>query len=141
MARATGFFDEEFFTGDDGIHIAAGRTGEPRGVVRRLHDGDPTAHHGVVRAAILRAKEMIAASFGGAKPHGVVVARDDVHFDAESGDVEIVNDVFAGEDELDVAADGNVKLIDFTAAIGLLNLPHPLLADDVEVEGGDSPRR
>ena len=78
---------------------------------------------------------MVTAGLGRPEPHSVVVTGDYVHFHAESRDIEIVNDVFAGENQADVAADGDVKLVDLALAVGLLGLPHPLLADDVNVQG------
>jgi len=46
-----------------------------------------------------------------------------------------VDDVLAGEDEADVAVHGDVQFIDFFQAVGLLGLPHPLFADDVNIQG------
>ncbi len=89
----------------------------------------------MICAAILLAEEVIAAGLGGAEPHGVVVAGDNIHLDAKGGDRKIVNNVFTGKDKLDVAADGNVQFIDFAQTGGLLDLPHPLLSDDVDIEG------
>ena len=134
MASAAGLLGKQFFSRDDGIDVFARRPGKPRGVVRRLHDGDPSAHDGVVCAAILRTEEMVAAGFRGTEPHGVVMAGDDVHFHAKRRNEKVVDDVLTGEHELDVAADGNVQFVDFSAAVGLLNFPHPLLADDINVQ-------
>ena len=89
----------------------------------------------MIGAAILRAKQTILADLGGAEPQGVVASRHDVHLDAERRNIEIVNHVFAAQDELDVAIHGNVELVDFAAAIRLLQPPHPLLADHVDVQG------
>src|SRR4029077_474505 len=58
-----------------------------------------------------------------------------VHLDAKGGNGEIVNKVFAGEEQLDVAPCGDVQLIAFSQASGLLAFPHSLLSDDVDVEG------
>src|SRR6267378_6932171 len=88
----------------------------------------------MICAAILLAEEVVAPGLGGTEPHRIVVAGNDVHLDAESGDGKVVNDVFAGQDELDVAADGDMEFIDFAQASGLLNLPHPLLSDHVDIE-------
>src|SRR5271169_1620012 len=77
---------------------------------------------------------MEAARLRGTEPHSIVMSRHGVHLHAERGDEKVVDDVFTGEHELDVAADGNVQLVDLPAAVGLLNFPHPLLADDVDVQ-------
>src|SRR6266404_1029165 len=88
----------------------------------------------MICAAILLAEEVVAPGLGGTEPHRIVMAGNDVHLDAESGDRKVVNDVFAGQDELDVAANGNVQLVNLAQASGLLNLPHPLLPDYVDIE-------
>src|SRR5580698_3510744 len=62
------------------------------------------------------------------------MAGHDVHLYAERRNEEVVDDVLAGEHELDVAANGNVKLVDLAAAVRLLDFPHPLFADDVNVQ-------
>src|ERR1700685_940652 len=69
-----------------------------------------------------------------AEPHRVVVARYDVPLHAEIGNRKIVDDVFAGEDQLDVAAHRNVELVDLAQASRLLRLPHPLLANDIDIK-------
>src|SRR4029077_18732947 len=130
-----GFLGEEFLAGDNRIGSGVGGAGKPGGVIHRLHDGDPSAHDCVICTAILLAEEVVAPGLGGTEPHGVVVARDNVHLDAKGGHGEIVNDILAGEDYLDVAADGNVQLVVFAKAGGLLDLPHPLLSYDVDIEG------
>src|SRR5580704_6630894 len=89
----------------------------------------------MVCAAILRTEKLVAARLSGTEPHGVVVARHNVHLYAESRNEKVVDNVFAGHHELDVAANWNVKFVDLPVAIGLLNFPHPLLADDVDVQG------
>src|SRR5258706_16350616 len=88
----------------------------------------------MICAAILLAEEVVAPGLGGTEPHRIVMAGNDVHLDAESGDRKVVNDVFTGQDELDVAADGNVQLVNLAQASGLLNLPNPLLSDHVDIK-------
>src|SRR6266566_4934572 len=88
----------------------------------------------MIRSAILRTEKVVAARLGWAEPHGVVMSRNNVHFHAERGNVEIVNDVLAGEGQAHIAAHGNVQFIDFFQAVGLLRFPHPLLGDDINVE-------
>src|SRR5580692_1110504 len=119
MTSATSKLREQLFAGGNGIEVA-GFAGKPRGVVGRILNGNPTAHYGVVGAAILRAKEMILADFGGPEPQRVVAARHHVHFRAEGRDVKIMDDIFAAHDELDVAIDGNMQLVNFPTAVGLL---------------------
>src|SRR5258708_15084751 len=78
-----GSFGKELLAGNDGIGASAGRAGKPCGIVRRLHDGDPAAHQGMVGAAVLRAKEVVTAGLPGPEPHSVVMPGDDVHLHAE----------------------------------------------------------
>ncbi len=99
MAGVAGFLCEKFFASDHRVGIAsAGGAREPRGILGRFHHSDPAFHHGVICAAILRAEEMVFARLGGLEPHRVVVAGDDVHLDAESGNEKVMNDIFAGHD-------------------------------------------
>jgi hypothetical protein len=51
--------------------------------------------------------------------------------DSEGRHVEIMNDILRGEGEDNVAVDRDVELINFALASGMLDLPHPLFANDV----------
>src|SRR6202162_4804897 len=125
---------EQLFAGGNGIEVA-GFAGKPRSIVGRILNRNPTAHYSVVGTAILGAEEMILANFGGPEPKGIVTSGHNVYFRAEGRDVKIVDDIFAAHDELDVPIDRNMQLINFLAAVGLLQSPHPLLADDIDVQG------
>src|ERR1700723_3733982 len=116
MAGAAGLFGKQLLASDNWIDVLSRGPGKPRSVIGRLHDGDPAAHDGVVCAAILRTEKFIASRFGGTEPHGVVVAGHDVHLHAECRNVKVVDDVFPGEHELDVAADGNMPVVDLAGA-------------------------
>src|SRR5262249_9165061 len=107
---------------------------KPRSIVRGIHDRYPASHDRVIGAAILRAKQTIPADFGGAEPQDVVASRHEVHLDAERRIIEICNYFFASQDELDFAIHVNMELVDFAAAVRLLQPPHPLLADHVDVQ-------
>src|ERR1700732_3266508 len=109
MTCGASLLDEKLFAGNDRIRRGIGGTGKPSGILGGLHYSYPSAHNRVICAAILLAKKVIAPGLGGTKPHGVVVTGDNVHLDAEGGNRKVVNDVFAGEDELDVAPDRNVQ--------------------------------
>src|ERR1700730_9293100 len=135
MASDAGFFREYLFARNERVGFRACRTGQPRSVVALFHDGDPTGHYRVIGAAILRTIQTITAGFCGTEPHGVVVAGDHVHLYAERWHGEIVNYVLAGHYQPDVAVDRQMHLINFLQAIRLLNLPHPLFADDINVQG------
>ena len=134
MAGGAGQLREELLARGNRTDVSA-LVGEPGGVFGGIHHGHPATHHRVIRAAILRAEKVVLADLGGPEPHGVVASRNDVHFHAECGHVKVVDDVLAAQDQLDVAIDGDVQLVDLFAPGGLLQLPHPLLADDVDVQG------
>src|SRR5712664_2505113 len=129
MTRVASLLDEELLSGGDRIRGGVRGAGQPSGIVHGLHYGYPPAHKGMIRAAILLAEKVIAAGLGGTEPHGVVVAGNNVHLDAKGRDGKIVNNVFAGKDELDVAPDRDVQFIDLAEASGLLDFPHPLFSD------------
>src|SRR5262249_10931590 len=76
-----------------------------------------------------------SAEFGGLKPFGRVVAGDHIPFYAEGGKEETVNDILGGEIQFDSPAEWDVEFIDFAVAFGVLSLPHPLFADDINFEG------
>src|ERR1019366_2970542 len=78
---------------------------------------------------------MIAAGHGGLKPERGVAPGQYVLLDAEGGDKEAVNHVLRSHEELDVLASGNVQLVDFALPLHVLDLPHPLLGDDVDFGG------
>ncbi len=78
---------------------------------------------------------MVLPGLGRPEPHGVVMSRNHVHFHPERRHCKIVNHIFAGHDQPDIAANRHVQLIDLFAAIGLLQLPHPLFPDHINVEG------
>ena len=69
-----------------------------------------------------------------AEPHRRIAARHDVGFHAERRHKEIVDHVFAGHHQANVPVHRNVQLVDFAPAVGLLQLPHPLLGDDVDFQ-------
>ena len=108
---------------------------EPFREVGRAHDVDGPFHGGVKSAAILIAEKAIGADLGGLKPFLGVAAGNYVHLHAEGGDGEIVDDVFGGHHQADGNVHGDVQLIDFARPFGMLEVPHPLLADDKNFHG------
>src|SRR5204862_3367030 len=78
----------------------------------RLHDDDPADHSRVIRAAVLRAKEVILTGTGGLEPHRDVSARQHVLLHAERGNIEAVDDVLGCECQLDRLPQRDMKLID-----------------------------
>ena len=74
---------------------------QPLLIIGRVHDVHLAPHAGVVRAAILRAEEVVLADDGWRKPRINVTAGNDVDFRAKGGHEEIVNYIFRSERELD----------------------------------------
>ena len=72
------------------------------------------------------------------KPGVAVASRDHVLFDPKCGNVEAMDHVLRGHDQADVAIYGNMKFINFALTTFMLQLPHPLLADNVDL--GCAPR-
>src|ERR1700683_5166953 len=97
---------------------------------------NPPDHSGMVGAAVLRAKKMVGADFGGLEPNCGVAARQDVLLDAEDRDKEVVNHVFGSHSELHRHAHWDMQFIDLARPFSVLQVPHPLLADDKNLHGG-----
>src|SRR5262249_3893381 len=91
-------------------------------------------HARVVGSAILSAEQMIGARLGRLEPQVRVPARQDVSLDPEGRDVKVVDDVLGGHHELHGSAGGNVQGVDLSLPAGVLKMPHPLLAGDVNLK-------
>src|SRR6202162_4721121 len=85
-------------------------------------------------AAVLRAKEMIPAGPRGLEPGDRVAPGHDVFLHAERGHEEVVDHVLGGHREAHGAPDRHVQLVDLALPVGMLDLPHPLLADDGDLD-------
>src|SRR5438445_1636882 len=62
-----------------------------------------------------------------------LVAGDHVVLYSECGDEEAVDHVLRGHDHLDVASHRDMQLVDLARAIRVFKLPHPLLADGIDL--------
>ena len=78
---------------------------------------------------------MKAAGLGRLKPGLNVTAGDHVDLGAEDRHEEIVNDVLRGQRQFHRPVDGQVQFVDLALAVGMLDLPHPLFADDEHLRG------
>ena len=101
----------------------------------RLHGDDGADHLRVERAAVLGAEQVIGARHRRLEPRLGVAARHRVLLHAELGHEEAVDDVLRGEEDLDGSRDRHVQLVDLALAAQVLELPHPLLADTIDLEG------
>src|SRR5436309_5089974 len=67
------------------------------------------------------------------EPSDRITPRQDVLLDTECGNVEAVDHVLRGHDHTDIAAHWNVQFVDLALTLDVLELPHPLLSDGVDV--------
>src|SRR5258708_37833414 len=88
----------------------------------------------MVHAAVLSAKKVITSGLRRFEPFGGVSAGNHVGLDAKRRHKDVVNDVFGGHDQTDLAAHGNVQFVDLALPRSMLELPHPLLADDINFD-------
>ena len=89
----------------------------------------------MVGAAVLGAEEVVLAHLGRREPGGGVAAGNRVLLGAERGHKETVDGVFRRHGEPHRPSHGNVQLVDFPLPPQVLEFPHPLLADDVDIQG------
>src|SRR5881628_425224 len=85
-------------------------------------------------AAVLGAEKVIFACLSSFEPSHGISSWHYIRFGAESRHIETVDHVFGGHRQPNRTSDGNVQLIDLAAALQVLDLPHPLLADHVELQ-------
>ena len=91
---------------------------------------------GVQRAAEFGAEKRKTAGRGRPEPHRLERAGDDIVLQPEGRDEEAVDDVLRSQDKAHSLADRHMQRIDLPLSAGVLNFPHPLLADDIEFEIG-----
>ena len=133
MARVARQIAEQLLPGR-GQRPLGGAAAQPCLIRGRFHDHHLADHVRVIGSAILRAKDLIGARRGRLEPDLHVAPRNHVGFHAHRGNRKVMDDVFRRHDQLHRPADRHVQLIDFPLAGEVLHLPHPLLADDVDVQ-------
>ena len=115
-------------------------TGHPRLVVGWVHDHYVPDHARVLRTAELSTQQVICAGFRRPKPQSRIAAGNDVLLYAELRHKKTVDHVLRSHDQLDISVNRNVQLIDLSLPFNVLDLPHPLLSDDIDF-GGITRRR
>ena len=85
-------------------------------------------------ATELAAKNVEAAEPRRLEPLLRVAARHHVLLGAEGRHVEIVDHVLGGHQETHRATHRHVEFVQLALALGVLDVPHPLLADDVDLQ-------
>ncbi len=114
---------------------AVGTACRPLFVSRRVHDHDFSNHSRMLRAAILRAEQVVPPRHGRVKPRGCVASGQYIGLDAESRNEEAVDHVLRGHDHAHVAVHRNVQYVDLALPFLVLELPHPLLAYGIHFHG------
>src|SRR6185369_613500 len=106
---------------------------EPSLVFGRFHDDHVADHSGMLRTAILCAKQMIRSRFCRTKPCRGVTAGDNILLNTEGRDKEAMNDVLRGHDDFYITPGWNVQGIYLACSFRMFELPHPLLCDRVDL--------
>ena len=112
---------------------AAGRLLRPLLVVVRRQRGYLADHHRVVRPAVLRAEDMIRSRSRRVEPDRRIASRNYLTLHAEVGDGEAVKHILRDHRQLHRPANRHMQRIDLMLSTRMLRLPHPLLADDIDV--------
>ncbi len=86
----------------------------------------------MIHAAVLGAEEMVTPGLRRFEPFGGVAAGHDVGFNPKCRNKDVMNYILRSHDQFDLAADGYVQFVDLTLTGGMLKLPHPLFADNVD---------
>ena len=130
-ATASVRLEEGLPFGDEPVGRCAAR--EPGGVVRPAHHRHAADHRRMVGAAILRAEQAVGSGLGGAEPERLISARQNVVLDPEGRDRKIVDHILGCHQQLNCAIDRNMQLVDLVLTARMLDFPHPLLADDIDL--------
>ncbi len=129
MAGDATEFGENFFAGHG--ERAGCAAAHPGFELCGFHDHDGANHAGMLRAAVLRAEQVVGPGSGRVEPGDCVTAGKYVLLHAERGDEEAVDRILRSHDELHVSADWDVQFVDFALALGVFQLPHPLFGYDI----------
>ena len=108
--------------------------GEPRLVIRRLHRDNLADHLRVIGSTILSTEQVIFARAGRLEPFRHKTSGHDILLDAKRWNEKIMDHILRRQDQLHRPADRDVQLIDFAHPAFVIDLPHPLLADDVNLQ-------
>ena|SRR5436190_24142897 len=89
----------------------------------------------MVHAAILSAEEVIGACFCRLKPLVRISSGQHIGLESERRNVEGVDGIFGCHYQSYLPANGYVEFVDFALSGRMLDLPHPLLPDNVDLTG------
>src|SRR5262249_60061742 len=80
-------------------------------------------------------KKVIRAGACRPKPQRGIAAGNNVLFQAKLGDKKAMDYVLRGHDQLDVAVHRDVHCVNLALSFDVLQLPHPLLAYNIDFSG------
>ena len=106
---------------------------EPSRKVRLAHDDDRADHSGMSGPAELSAEEVEDARLGRPKAGLDIPPWQDVLLDAKGRHRERMDDVLRSHIEPHRLVHRHVKRVDLSRAVRVLDLPHPLLGDNVDL--------
>src|SRR5262249_24547156 len=89
----------------------------------------------MLRAAIFGAVERIDSRFGRLEPKARVAPRQNVLLEPKRGKKKIVDHILGCHHQFDWLPHRHVQLVDFPLPLRMLRFPHPLSADDANLEG------
>ena len=101
-------------------------------LLRRLHD-QRGEHLRMVGTTVLGAERLIAASLGSVEPQLRVAPGQQVLLDAQGREIQAVDGVLGDHVQPHGAPHRHVQRIDLTLPAGVLELPHPLLGDYLDL--------
>ena len=107
--------------------------GEPGLEGGRFKDDKLALHPAMADAAKLGASQIVDAGFVGLEPERGRLTGQQVLLDAKLGQIQRMDHVLAGEDHPHRLAGGHGEPIDLALAAGMLELPHPLQADAIDL--------
>src|SRR5665213_4034417 len=118
-----------------GQRSAARVSSRPFPVVRRCHHIDPADHSRMFRAAILGAEKVVFPWGGGFKIYRGVAPWNGFTLHAEGGNGKAMENILRDQRHFDRDSRRNMQSVDLMLAAWVLRLPHPLLADYIDVHG------
>src|SRR5215469_3647865 len=107
--------------------------GKPGSILRGLHHHDPANHPGVHGAAILSTEQVILSGLGRMEPQVRVARWQHISLLAKRWYKETVDNILRNHVQYHIAANRNMQLVDFALPIHVLELPHPLLGDYIDL--------
>ena len=116
----------------DAFHRAAGV--QPVRIIQWLHHYHAADHRRVLRPAILRTKNVILARLRGPEPFVRVFPRNHILMQPKRGHEKTVDHILRSHRQLYRAVHRHVQFVDFLFPLRVLQTPHPLLANHLNLQ-------